>query len=177
MNIPRILLSAALLAAVVTTAALSAAETKKAAAQAGQQDHGPEWAGLFGGASLPVVWQSAVAAAERIDAALAAKTAAGIAEWAETIHLAAHALEDQIKLDDAERAKRLKGALDQAAKIADAVIAGANRNDLDQAADAHRRLKAALALAKARLPKEILEAPKQAVRFAVKAPAEPASKK
>lgn len=135
-----------------------AAETKKAKA--------PEWAALFGGASLPVVWQSVSAASEKIDAALAAKKLDGVADWAETIHVGSHALEDQIKIADAERAKRLKGAFDQAAKIADDVINAANHNELEKAVDAQRRLKSALALAKSRLPKEILDAPKQEVRFA-----------
>lgn len=145
-----------------TTAALAlstqAADPKKAKA--------PEWAELFGGASLPVVWQSVSAASENIDAALAARKFEGVADWAETIHLGSHALEDQIKVDDAERAKRLKGAFEQAAKIADDVLNAANHSELEKAVDAQRRLKSALALAKARLPKEILDAPKQDVRFA-----------
>jgi hypothetical protein len=126
----------------------------------------PEWAELFGGASLPVVWQSASAASEKIDVALAAKKLDGVADWAETIHLASHALEDQVKLDDAERAKRFKAAFEQAAKVAEDLLSAANQNEPEQAADAQRRLKAALALAKARMPKEILAAPKQEVRFA-----------
>ena len=133
------------------------------AAKAAKQ---PEWAELFGGASLPVVWQSVSAASDKIDQALAAKKLEGVADWAETIHVGAHALEDQVKVADADRAKRLKGALEQAAKIADAVINGANHNEPDQAADAQRRLKAALALAKTRLPKEIIDAPPQTPRFA-----------
>lgn len=136
----------------------NAAETKKESA--------PEWAELFGGASLPVVWQSISAASEKIDAALATKQLDGVADWAETIHLGSHALEDQVKIDDPERAKRLKGAVEQAEKIADDVLDGANHNETDKVADAHRRLKAALALAKSRLPKEIIDAPKQEVRFA-----------
>ena len=126
----------------------------------------PEWAELFGGALLPVVWQSASAASEKIDAALVAKKLDGAADWAETIHLASHALEDQVKVEDAERAKRLKAAFEQAAKIADDVLDAANHNEVDKAAEAQRRLKSALALAKARMPKEILDAPKQEVRFA-----------
>ena len=158
MKIHRIL--ALLFALTAASLALStqAAEEKKAKA--------PEWAELFGGASLPVVWQSVSAASERIDAALAAKKLDGVADWAETIHLASHALDDQIKIADAERAKRLKGAFVQAAKIADDVINAANRNEADKAAEAQRRLKSALALAKSRMPKEILDAPKQEVRFA-----------
>ena len=151
---------ASLLAFTAASLALStrAAEEKKAKA--------PEWAELFGGASLPVVWQSASAASEKIDAALAAKKLDGIADWAETIHLASHALEDQVKIPDAERAKRFKGACEQAAKIADDVLDAANHNDPEKAADAQRRLKSALALAKSRMPKEILDGPKQEPRFA-----------
>src|SRR5688572_5041624 len=122
------------------------------------KEKAPEWAELFGGASLPVVWQSASAASNKIDAAIAAKKLDGIADWAETIHLASHALEDQVKVPDAERAKRLKGAFEQAAKIADDVLDAANHNEPEKAADAQRRLKSALALAKNRMPKEILDA-------------------
>ena len=158
MKIHRILASLFAFTAALLALSTQAAEEKKAKA--------PEWAELFGGASLPVVWQSASAASEKIDAALLAKKLDGVADWAETIHLASHALEDQIKIDDAERAKRLKGAFEQAAKIADDVLDAANHNEMDKAVDAQRRLKAALALAKARMPKEILDAPKQDVRFA-----------
>ena len=151
---------ASLLAVSIASLALStqAAEEKKAEA--------PEWAELFGGASLPVVWQSATAASDKIDAAIAAKKLDGVADWAETIHLASHALEDQVKVPDAERAKRLKGAFEQAAKVADDVLNAANHNEPEKAADAQRRLKSALALAKSRMPKEILDAPKQEPRLA-----------
>lgn len=158
MKVHRILASLFAFTAVSLTLSTHAAEAKKAKA--------PEWAELFGGASLPVVWQSVSAASEKIDAALAAKKLDGVANWAETIHVGAHALEDQIKIVDAERAKRLKGAFDQAAKIADDVLNAANHNELEKAVDAQRRLKSALAVAKARLPKEILDAPKQELRFA-----------
>lgn len=158
MKIHRLLVSLFAFTAVSLTLSTHAADEKKAKV--------PEWAELFGGASLPVVWQSVSAASEKIDAGLAAKKLDGVADWAETIHLGSHALEDQIKLDDAERAKRLRGAFEQAAQIADDVLNAANRNEVDKAVDAQRRLKSALALAKARLPKEILDAPKQEVRFA-----------
>ncbi len=167
MKTQRILVAMTALAAASLTFTASAADTNKSApAGAAKKESAPEWAELFGGASLPVVWQSISAASERIDAALAAKKIEGVADWAETIHLGSHALEDQIKLDDAERAKRLTGAFEQAAKIADDVLDGANHNEMEKTADAQRRLKAALALAKSRMPKEILDAPKQEVRFA-----------
>ena len=158
MKIHRML--APLFAFIAASLALSmqAAEERKAKV--------PERAELFGGASLPVVWQSASTASEKIDAALAGKQLDGVAGWAETIHLASHALEDQVKVDDTERARRLKAAFEQAAKIADDVINAAKHNEADKAADAQRRLKSALALAKSRMPKEILDAPKQEVRFA-----------
>jgi hypothetical protein len=147
-------------------ASLPAAEKNAATTPAAQQDSAPELAGLFGGASLPVVWQSASAASEKIAAALAGRKLDGVAGWAETIHLAAHALEDQVTLDDPERARRLHAALRQAAKIADDVLDGANHNEFERAADAYRRLNSALMLAKLRLPKEIVDAPPQQVRFA-----------
>jgi hypothetical protein len=132
-------------------------------------DEKPEWAELFGGASLPVVWQSVTASAEKITAAVAAKKSEGVADWAETIHLASHALIDQVKLPDAERKKRLDAALEQAAKLADEVLDGANHNETDKTADAFKRLQSALTLAKARLPKEVTEAAPETPRFA-KAP-------
>jgi hypothetical protein len=168
---PRYHLIATLL--ILTTASLAYAgpeggdhKHKKKANAAAKAEKQPEWAGLFGGASLPVVWQSASAAATHIAAAINAKKFEGVAEWAETVHLAAHALEDQVKLSDAEQQKRLKGALEQAAKIADDVIGAANQKEAEKLADSFRRMNAALKLAATRLPKEIVNAPKQEVRFA-----------
>ncbi len=60
----------------------------------------------------------------------------------------------------------LTPALEQAAKIADDLINAGNHNEPEKAAEAQRRLKSALALAKSRMPKEILDAPKQEPRFA-----------
>lgn len=136
----------------------------------------PEWAELFGGASLPVVWQSALAASDKIAATLEGNQLSGVAEWAETIHLASHALADQVKLEDPERARRLKAALDQAARIADDVLDAANHKEPDKAAEALRRLRSALALARLRLPQAILDAPAQEVRT-VKASGRPADQK
>lgn len=126
----------------------------------------PEWGELFADASLPVVWQSAAASAERISTALGARTTEGVAAWAETIHLAAHALIDQVKLDDTERKKRLDAALEQAAKIADEVLDAAQHNEYEKASVAFKRLQSALAVAKTRLPKEIVDAPAETPRFA-----------
>jgi hypothetical protein len=143
-----------------------AAEKSEPPPQAEQKSDAPEWAELFGGASLPVVWQSAQAAASRIHAAIKAKTFDGVADWAETVHLASHALDDQVKLGDAERQKRLNGALEQAAKIADDVLDAGNHQEGEKLADSFRRMSAALRLAAIRLPKEITDAPPQQVRFA-----------
>lgn len=126
----------------------------------------PEWAELFGDASLPVVWQSATASSERITTALGARTTGGVAGWAETIHLAAHALIDRVKLDDTERKKRLDAALGQAAKIADEVLDAAQHNEYERASVAFKRLQSALTVAKTRLPKEIVDAPAETPRFA-----------
>jgi hypothetical protein len=166
---------AALVASTIMSGAF-AAEKAKSAGKTVKNDKPSEWAELFGSASLPVVWQSVSAASEKIDAALAAKKLDGVADWAETIHVGSHALEDQIKIEDAERAKRLRGAFEQAAKIADDVLKAARHDAVDDAVEAQRRLKAALALAKTRMPKDILDAPKQELRFA-KAPSKVHDKK
>jgi hypothetical protein len=131
-------------------------------------DHGdkPEWAELFGDAPLPVVWQSATASADNITKALADKKLDGVTAWAETIHLASHALIDQVKLDDAEKKKRLDAALGQAAKLADEVLDAAQHNDPDKTAAEFKRLSAALTLAKTRLPKEVTEGAPATPRFA-----------
>ncbi len=126
----------------------------------------PEWAELFGDASLPVVWQSATASSEHITAALGARKTEGVAAWAETIHLAAHALIDQVTLDDSQRKKRLDAALEQAAKIADEVLDAAQHSEHEKASVAFKRLQSALAVARTRLPKEIADAPAGTPRFA-----------
>jgi hypothetical protein len=134
-----------------------------AAPHGGEQ---PEWAELFGDAPLPVIWQSAKASADRISAALGARKLDGVANWAETIHLAAHALVDQVQLPSAEAQQRLVAALNQAAKLADDVLDGAQHDEAPAAAAAFRRLNAALQLAQRRLPSEITSAPPAELRFA-----------
>lgn len=138
---------------------------EKSASPAGSSPTGPaaeapEWDKQFRGVTLPAVWQRAQAALAKIEAGLATKAYADVAVQAETIHLAAHALDDQVKLEDRERQKRLRGALSQAAKIADDVIEAAERKAPDELAEAFRRLSAAMRLAGMRLPKEITAAPK-----------------
>ena len=130
----------------------------------------PEWAELFGGASQPAIWQSIEAAAAQVTAALAGGQTAGVAAWAETIHLGTHALVDQVKPEDPERAQRLHAVLEHAARLADEVIATAGRKEIDLAAAAHRRLQSALALARLRLPPTITQAPPEAIREAKPAP-------
>ena len=126
----------------------------------------PEWDALFGGAALPLVWQSATAASEKITAALAEKKLEGIPDWAETMHLASHALESQVKVDDPDRQATLADAFRLSARIADDIIAGARADDGARTTEAHNRLKLVLAIAQRYLPKEILNAPPQPVRFA-----------
>jgi hypothetical protein len=130
----------------------------------------PEWAELFGGASQPAIWQSIEAAAAQVTAALAGGQTAGLAAWAETIHLGTHALVDQVKPENPERAQRLHAVLEHAARLADEVIATAGRKEIDLAAAAHRRLQSALALARLRLPPTITQAPPEAIREAKPAP-------
>ena len=133
----------------------------------------PDWAELFGGASQPAIWQSIEAAAAKVTAALAGGQTAGVAAWAETVHLGAHALVDQVKPEDPERAQRLHAVLEHAARLADEVIATAGRKEIDLAAAAHRRLQSALALARLRLPPAITNAPPATVREAKPAAPKP----
>lgn len=116
----------------------------------------PEWAEQFGNMPLAGIWRTASEALAKIETAISAQRLDGIAEWAETVHLAAHALEERVTLEDAERAKRLKGALRTAAKIGDDVIDAAGHKNADQAAEAVRRLTSAWKLATSRLPQEIV---------------------
>lgn len=123
-------------------------------ASAGQS----EWSALFGEAPLPVVWRSATASRENIETALAAGKLDGVAAWAETIHLAAHALADQVKTPDEAAHKRLAAALAQAAKLADDVLDAAQHNNPRAATSSFTRLKSALTVAQSRLPAELIEA-------------------
>jgi hypothetical protein len=138
----------------VTTAVIGGAHGP---AKDHHHDEMPEWADVFHGASLPVVWHSARVANERIAAALDAKRLDGVGDWAETIHLAAHALMDQVQLPSPDQKQRLDAALRQAAKIADDVLDGAHHDDHRAAAAAYRRLASTLSLINRRLPKEITE--------------------
>lgn len=149
--------------------ALAASAPAGPADQPHSHDRQPEWAEVFGGASLPTVWQSLTAAAHNASSALTAPGLDGVADMAETIHLGAHALADQVRLEDAGKKKRLDAALTQAAKIADDLLAAAQHHEPAAAGEALRRIQAAIALAKDRLPREITEAPAVAPRFA-KAP-------
>lgn len=174
MKIPRIVF--ALLALAAASYACAANQTdQKAPVEKTKKP--PEWAGLFGDASLPVVWQSAAAASEKIAAALADKKLDGIPDWAETIHLASHALQSQAKTDTPERQANLSDAFRLSARIADDITAGAWGNDVAKTNDAYQRAKIALAIAQRSLPNEIVSAPPQTVRFAKKERHETAEKK
>ncbi len=157
---------AALAASALACAAAEPPPRPKSPESAAPAEKKAEPSALFRGATKAALWQSAAAADERIAAALAAGKLDGVDLWAETIHLAAHAMEHRVTISDAERAKQLKDALSQASKIADLVLDGANHHDLDKTAGAHRRLRAALDQAKSLLPQEILDAPPQQLRFA-----------
>ena len=127
------------------------ASKEKTAAEKAKQP--PEWAGLFGDASLPVIWQSAAAASDKIAAALTDKKLDGIPDWAETIHLASHALQSQAKMADADKQANLVDAFRLAARIADDVTAAAWAKDVEKTNTAYQRVKLALAIAQRSLPK------------------------
>lgn len=126
-----------------------------------------EWAALFGEAPLPVIWRSITDSRDRLETALAANKLDGVAAWAETIHLAAHALADQITLPDADAHRRLAAALTQAAQVADAVLDAAQHDESRRAATSFTRLKSALTVTQSRLPADLVAAaPTAEPRFA-----------
>jgi hypothetical protein len=175
MKIKTALLSSILVLGVVSAA--FAADNAAKDAPKGKSKQPPEWAGLFGEASLPVVWQSAVAASEKIAAALAEKKLNGIPDWAETIHLASHALQAQVKMADADKQANMTDAFKLSARIADDVTAAAWANDSEKTNVTYQRVKLALAIAQRSLPNEIISASPQAVRFAKKERRDPIEKK
>lgn len=126
-----------------------------------------EWAALFGDAPLPVVWRSITASRDQIETALAGNKLDGVPAWAETIHLAAHALADQIKLPDPDAHRRLAAALTQAAQVADAVLDASQHDETRRAATSFTRLKSALTVTQGRLPADLVAAaPTAEPRFA-----------
>jgi hypothetical protein len=135
-----------------------------------QTPEAPEWAALFGDASLVTIWQSATAALDKIDEAVVYKELEVIPDWAETIHLASHALQAQVKVQDPDRQADLIDAFRLSARIADDIIAGAEAKDFARTNTAYQRVKLALAIARRSMPKEILNAPPQSVRTAKKNP-------
>lgn len=126
----------------------------------------PEWAELFGGASLSTVWLSAEESAKRIDAALNQGNLEEVPGWAETIHLAAHALIDQVVVDDDGKRRRLHAALEHAAQLADDVLDGAQHAETSRSEQAFKRLSSALALAASRMPPAVVDGPSEQPRFA-----------
>ena len=171
MKTPRIVLALLALAAGSLACAADQADQKASTEKAKKP---PEWAGLFGDASLPLVWQSASAASDKIAAALAEKKLDGIPDWAETSPPASHPMQSQAKADTPERQANLSDAFRLSARIADDITAGAWSNDVTKTNDAYQRAKVALAIAQRSLPKEIVAAPPQAVRFAKKVKRDPA---
>jgi hypothetical protein len=175
MKIQTALLGSLLVLSTVIPASAADGAAKDTAKEKAKQP--PEWAGLFGDASLPVVWQSAAAASDKIAAAIADKKVDGIPDWAETIHLASHALQAQVKVADADKQANIADAFRLSARIADDVTAAAWAKDVEKTNTAYQRVKLALAIAHRSLPTEIVSAPPQAVRFAKKERREAADKK
>jgi hypothetical protein len=129
-----------------------------AAAPGHDHDHdfaAPEWAEAFGQVPLTAVWQILRDAEAAITAALARRRFDALVDPAETLHLAAHALLEKVRLPDEGRQIRLAAALNQAARLADEVQAHARTDQPDHAAAAFGRLRAAIHLARLRLLAEI----------------------
>lgn len=124
-----------------------------------------DWPKLFGDASPALIWQSVLAATEKIEAAAAAKSMDGMKDWSKTAFFGLHALQEKVKQPDANRQKRLEAALTQAARIADSLVEAAYHKEADKVPAAMARLKSALQLIALRLPEEITSARAETPRF------------
>lgn len=146
---------AATLAAALLTSAAVCADSDKSHGHANKAD----WPKLFNDASPALIWQSVLAATDKIEAAVAAKTLDGTKEWSKTAFLGLHALREKVKPLDANKQKRLEGALAQATRIADGLVEAAYHKELDKMPAATTRLRSALQLIALRLPEEVTTAP------------------
>ncbi|KXU35145.1 hypothetical protein AXK11_07285 [Cephaloticoccus primus] len=135
--------------------------TASTAANPGELDHSADWGSVFGKAALPQTWKSITTASENARVALDRADLARVPDLAETIHLGAHALYDQ--LDTIQRigeidTTRLRAALAQLALLADDLLDHAQHGDLARARSTYARLSSAIGVTAIRLPVPLLDA-------------------
>jgi|GEM_PF-885764 len=119
-------------------------------------EHSNEWREHYGDASLPLVWKSLLAAQDALlDGLGRAENLPGLTRYAETIHLTAHALLDQVALPSPAEQQRIEASLAQTAALADALLETLHHSDRHAAHATFSRLTSAIGVVKIRLPETI----------------------
>jgi len=119
-------------------------------------EHSDEWREHYGDASLPLVWKSLLAAQDALlDGLGRGENLPGLTRYAETIHLTAHALLDQVVLPQAIERQRLDAALAQTAALADALLEPLHHGDRHAAHATFSRLSSAIGVLKIRLSEQV----------------------
>jgi len=120
-------------------------------------EHSDEWREHYGEASLPLLWKSLLAAQDAlIDGLGRSDDLPEFTRYAETIHLTAHALLDQVVLPQPSEQQRLNASLAQTAALADTLLEPLHHNDRPAAHATFSRLTSAIGVLKIRLP-ELLQ--------------------
>jgi len=119
-------------------------------------EHSDEWREHYSNASLPLVWKSLLAAQDALlDGLGKADNLAGLTRYAETIHLTAHALLDQVSLPRPAEQQRIEASLAQTAALADALLEPLHHSELLAAQATLSRLSSAIGVLKIRLPDQV----------------------
>jgi len=119
-------------------------------------EHSDEWREHYSNASLPLVWKSLLAAQNALlDGLGRGEDLPSLTRYAETIHLTAHALLDQVLLPQVMERQRLDAALAQTAALADSLLEPLHHGDRHAAHATFSRLVSAIGVLKIRLPEEI----------------------
>jgi len=119
-------------------------------------EHSDEWREHYNDALLPLVWKSLIAAQDALlDGLGRGEDLPALTRYAETIHLTAHALLDQVLLPQVMERQRLDAALAQTAALADTLLEPLHHSDRHAAHATFSRLASAIGVLKIRLPDEI----------------------
>jgi len=135
-------------------------------------EHSDEWRAHYSSASLPLVFKSLLAARDALrygldqDAELPALT-----RYAETIHLTAHALLDQVVLPQPAEQQRLNASLAQTAALADALLEPLHHSERAAARTSFSRLNSAIGVVSIRLPELLQSQAEQLSEAPIFAPA------
>jgi len=135
-------------------------------------EHSDEWREHYGDASLPLVWKSLLAAQDALrDGIDRAEALPGLTRYAETIHLTAHALLDQVALPQPAEQQRIEAALAQTAALADALLEPLHHGEQLASRATFSRLSSAIGVVKLRLPESVQHQAEQTPEEPIIAPA------